>query len=314
MNNSFAVLVTVLLLLTFATAQDGERPHKETTTTLAAKTEPAKAVEVGSGFQFTEGPVADSEGNVYFSDVHAGRTYKWTAGSKATMFRENTRGTNGLAIDKAGNLVCCEGETGRITSVDSKGHVTVLADAYQGKRFNQPNDLWIDPKGGVYFTDPIYGRGEKTQDGEHVYYLSADRKKIIRVVNDMVRPNGLVGTSDGKTLYVADHGAGKIYRYKIDEDGTLADKTLFASKGSDGMKLDDRGNVYITTDAVLVFDPSGKQIGRIEVPQQPTNLCFAGKDRSIPFITARKSIYTMKMNIHDPLPQSNPAPRDSKEK
>jgi gluconolactonase len=214
-----------------------------------------------------------------------------------SFYRENTNGANGMAFDKDGNLLVCEGGTGRLVAIDSKAKVTVVADTYQGKRFNQPNDLWIDPKGGVYFSDPIYGRTRKSQDGEHVYYVTPDRKKVLRVIDDMVRPNGLIGTPDGKTLYVADHGDGKTYRYTVKTDGTLDDKMLFVSNGSDGMELDSEGNLYITTNAVLVYDSSGKQIARIDIPQQPTNLCFAGKDGKTLFITAGSGIYAIQMNV-----------------
>ena len=116
----------------------------------------------------------------------------------------------------------------------------------------------------------------------------------------MVRPNGLVGTRDGNALYVADHGAGKTYRYSIQPDGTLADKTLFVSSGSDGLKLDSEGNVYFTTDAVTVYNSAGKQVAKIKLPQQPTNLCFAGKDRKTLFITARTSIYAIQVTVSGP--------------
>jgi sugar lactone lactonase YvrE len=267
----------------------------------------AKLVELGKDFKFTEGPVADAEGNVYFSDVHASRTYKWSPDGGAKLFRENTGSANGLAIDAAGNLLACESANGRITTINAKGEVAVVADKYDGKRFNQPNDLWIDPKGGIYFSDPIYGRADNAQAGEHVYYISPDRKKVTRVIDDMIRPNGLAGTADGKLLYVADHGAGKTYRYTIHPDGTLSDKTLFTSSGSDGMKLDGEGNVYLTTDAVVVYDPAGKQIAKIDVPQQPTNLCFAGKGRKTLFITARTGIYSIQLNVSGPLPLSQSA-------
>jgi len=265
----------------------------------------AKLVELGKDFKFTEGPAADADGNVYFSDVHASRTYKWSPDDGAKLFREETGSANGLAMDSASNLVACESANGRITSINAKGEVTVIADKYNGKRFNQPNDLWVDPKGGIYFSDPIYGRAENTQGGEHVYYVSPDRKKVTRVIDDMVRPNGLAGTPDGKTLYVADHGAGKTWRYTIKPDGALADKTLFAASGSDGMKLDREGNVYLTTDAVVVYDPAGKEIAKIEVPQQPTNLCFVGKDRKTLFITARTGIYSIQLNVSGPPPPSH---------
>jgi len=257
----------------------------------------AKVVQLAKGFQFTEGPAVDRKGNVFFSDVRASRTYKWSPDGKVSLVRKDTGGANGLAFDAGGNLLACEGAGGRIVSIDAKGSVTVVAGAYGGKPFNRPNDLWIDPKGGVYFSDPLYGRGSKRQDGEHVYYVTADRKKVIRVIDDMVRPNGLAGTPDGKTLYVADAGARKTYRYAVNADGTLRDKTLFVAQGSDGMKLDRKGNVYLTAGAVWVYDPAGRQIAKIEVPLRPTNLCFAGPDGRTLFITARSAIYAVKTTV-----------------
>lgn len=253
----------------------------------------AALVKVDGDFQFAEGPTADAQGAVYFSDVRASRTYKWSPGGRLALFREDTGSSNGLALDKAGNLLACEGDRGRVVSIDPQGKVSVVADQYHGKRFNQPNDLWIDPKGGVYISDPIYGRAEKWQDGEHVYYVSSDRRSVIRVIADMVRPNGLAGTADGKTLYVTDHGAGQTWVYDIAPDGTLSHKRLFASVGADGMKVDMLGNVYMAQNGILVYDPTGRHLQTIAVPEQPTNLCFAGQDGRTLFITARTAVYTI---------------------
>jgi gluconolactonase len=257
----------------------------------------AKLTKIDGSFEFTEGPAADVQGHVYFSDVRASRTYRWSPNGKIALFRGDTGNANGLAFDKAGNLLACEGGRGRVVAIDPQGRVTAVADQYQGKPFNQPNDLWIDPQGGVYFSDPIYGRGQKTQDGEHVYYVSPDRKRVVRVIDDMVRPNGLVGTSDGKTLYVTDHGAKRTYVYVIEPDGSLSHKRLFAPVGADGMKLDSEGNVYMAEKGILVYDSAGKHRETIEVPEPPTNLCFAGPDHRTLFITARPAIYTLEMRV-----------------
>ena len=275
----------------------------------------AKLVELGHDFQFTEGPAADAEGNVFFSDVAASRTYKCSVDGKISTVREKTGHTNGLAFDRDGNLLACEGEDGRLESVDPHGKVTILADQYDGKRFNQPNDLWIDPEGGVYFSDPIYGRGRRAQDGECVYYLSPDHKKVIRVIDDMVRPNGLVGTPDGKLLYATDWGDKKTYKYDIAADGTLSNKRSFAPVGADGMKIDSEGNVYMAEKDILVYDPAGNRIGEIDVPTQPTNLCFAGKDGQTLFITARTSIYSLRMRVKgvpNGAPPREPGPQRGK--
>jgi gluconolactonase len=260
--------------------------------------EGAKLEKLAGGFRFVEGPAADSQGNIFFTDIPNNRIHKWSLDGKLSTFRENSGGANGLFFDKDGNLLACEGGGRRLVSIDPNGNVTVLADKYDGKPFNSLNDLWIDPKGGVYFTDPRYGnRGDMEQDGEHVYYLSPGRDNIIRVIDDMVRPNGIIGTTDGKKLYVADHGGGKTFAYTINNDGTLSNKQLFAPQGSDGMTLDNEGNVYLTTNAVAVYSKDGEKIETIEVPEKPTNVCFGGKDKNTLFITAGSSLYSVQMCV-----------------
>ncbi|MBN2181519.1 MAG: SMP-30/gluconolactonase/LRE family protein [Sedimentisphaerales bacterium] len=258
----------------------------------------AKVEKLTGGFSFTEGPAADAEGNIYFTDIPNNRIHKWSLDGKISIFRENSDGANGLFFDKDGNLIACQGGGRRLVSITAKNEVTILAEKYQDKRFNSLNDLWIDPKGGVYFTDPRYGnRNDMEQDGEHVYYLSADRKKLVRVIDDMVRPNGLIGTPDGKTLYVADAGDGKTISYTINDDGSLSNKKLFAPEGSDGMTIDNEGNIYLTTNAVAVYNSKGQKTGEIQVPERPSNLTFGGKDNQTLFITARTSLYSVRMRV-----------------
>ncbi len=257
----------------------------------------ATVQELAGGLQFGEGPAADAEGNVFFSDIPTSRTLKWSVAGKLSTFRTDTGNANGQHFDRQGNLIACEGGRGRLVSVDRQGQVTVVVDQYQGKRFNQPNDLWVDPKGGIYFTDPIYGRGVKSQAGEYVYYLSPDRKTVLRVITDYVRPNGLVGSPDGKVLYVSDHGAKKIHAYDINADGSLSNKRFFAPVGADGVTLDDQGNLYFCEQTVLIYDSSGNKIGTIEVPAQPTNVCFGGRDFKTLFITTRPALYAIQMQV-----------------
>jgi gluconolactonase len=259
----------------------------------------AKVEKLAGGFAFTEGPAADPNGDIYFSDIPNNRIHKWAVeAKKLSTFRENSGGSNGLYFDKKGNLLACEGGGRRLVSICPKCQVTVLADTYEGKKFNSLNDLWIDHKGGVYFSDPRYGnRDGMEQDGEHVYYLSPDRKRIIRVINDMVRPNGVIGARNGKTLYVADHGGKKTFVYTINKDGTLSNKKLFAPEGSDGMTIDSQGNIYLTTNAVAVYDKEGRKIETIEVPEGPANVTFGGKDKQTLFITARTSLYAVRMRV-----------------
>lgn len=259
----------------------------------------AKPKKLSGGFKFTEGPAADKNGNVYFADIPNNRIHKWDAAAgKLSIFREKSGGANGLYFDKAGNLLACEGGNRRMTSISPKGKVTVLTAKYDGKRYNSPNDLWIAPNGGVYFTDPRYGSMTGREiDGFHVYYISPDRKKVIRVTDDLKKPNGLIGTKDGKTLYIADPGAGVTYRYAVNADGSLSGKKLFCKSGSDGMTLDEKGNVYLTSRAVLVFDPAGKRIASIKFPEGPSNVTFGGKDRKTLFVTARTGFYSLRMSV-----------------
>ena len=202
-------------------------------------------------------------------------------------------------MDQNGNIIACEGaEGGRLVQISPSGNVTVIADGYGGKSFNSPNDLWESPKGGIYMTDPRYGSRDKLpQDGEHVYYITGDGKKVVRVIDDMVRPNGVTGDEDGSILYVADPGDRKTYRYTILKDGTLSGKQLFADEGSDGMTIDSKGNVYLTNSAVKVYNPAGRLIETIEVPESPTNVSFGGKDGKTLYITARTSVYKLKMSV-----------------
>ncbi len=258
----------------------------------------AKVEKAAGGFKFTEGPVRDAEGNIYFTDIHNSRIHKWSVDGKLTTFRENSGRANGLYFDRDWNLLVCAGGSRQVESIDKNGKVTVLADKYDNKKLNSPNDLWLGRKGGIYFTDPRYGsRDNLEQDGEHVYYISPDRKKITRVINDMKRPNGLIGTADGRRLYVTDPGAGLTYIYRIQKDGRLSDKKLFTLEGSDGMTIDNEGNIYLTTDAVVVYNSAGEETERIAVPERPTNVCFGGKDNKTLFITARTSLYSIRMRV-----------------
>ena len=185
-----------------------------------------------------------------------------------------------------------------MTRISMEGKVTVLADDYQGKKLNSPNDLWIDSKGGVYFTDPRYGgEDDLQQDGFHVYYIKPGGGEVVRVIDDLAKPNGVIGTNDGKQLYVADPGAGKTYVYEIHDDGGLANRKLAAPEGSDGMTLDERGNLYLTRAGVEVYSPDGKKIASLAIPERPANVTFGGKKRRTLFITARTAFYSLEMKV-----------------
>jgi len=257
---------------------------------------------LASGFAFTEGPACDRDGNIFFTDQPNDCLHEWSVDGKLSTFMKPCGRANGLCFDAQGDLWACADEKNELWRISPDKKVTVVVKDYQGKLLNGPNDVWIRPDGGLYFTDPYYHRpywkrGEK-ELGEHVYFLAADHKTLTRVVDDMKQPNGIIGTPDGKTLYVADIGARKTWRYSIQPEGTLTDKKLFCEPGSDGMTIDDQGNVYITGQGVTVFDPSGQKIEHIEVAENWTgNICFGGKDRQTLFITASKGIYGLRMKV-----------------
>ncbi len=258
----------------------------------------AEVKKLADGFKFTEGPAADKAGNVYFTDIPNEHINVWTVGEKLTTFLEDSGGANGLYFDKKGNLLACEGGRRRVVSIAPDGTVSILANNYAGKKLNSPNDLWPDPKGGIYFTDPRYGgRDDMQQDGEHVYYISPDRNRIIRVVDNMVRPNGIIGSADGKRLYITDHGDQKTYVYSVKKNGMLGDRKLIAEIGSDGMTLDENENLYLTAESVLVYNRDARKIATIETPERPANVTFGGPDNKTLFITARTGLYAVKMSV-----------------
>ncbi len=279
-------------------------------TAVAQQPQPLKVVAPGAGlkqvskqFAFSEGPAVNKKGDIYFTDQPNDKIWKYDTKGRLFLFMDKTGRSNGLYFDAKGNLISCADEKDELWSISPDKKVTVLLSNFEGKRLNGPNDLWIDPKGGIYFTDPYYQRDywdRKQPDipGQNVYYLAKGGKQPVIVDDSIVKPNGIVGTPDGRYLYVADLQAGKTYRYKINTNGSLTDREMFAPQGSDGMTLDNEGNLYITGNGVTVYDTHGKKLGNIPVPANWTgNVCFGGKARNILFITASESIYTLQMNV-----------------
>ena len=254
-------------------------------------------------YKFTEGPAVDAQGNVFFTDQPNNRIMKWSTDGTVSVYMDSAGRANGLFFDRQGNLIACADAQNQLWQISPDKEVTVLVNDFQGKRLNGPNDLWVDPKGGIYFTDPYYPRDywahtEKEINNEQVYYLAPDKKTLTPVATDLVKPNGIVGTADGKQLYVADIGDEKTYVYRVNDDGSLTNRQLFTDMGSDGLTLDSEGNVYLTGQGVTVFNQRGEKIEHIPVDEGWTaNVCFGGKERKTLFITAMKSLYTLEMRV-----------------
>lgn len=256
--------------------------------------------KLAGGFAFTEGPAPDAAGNVYFTDQPNDRIHKWSTDGKLSTFMEPCGRSNGLCFDAAGTLWACADEKNELWKIDvATKKVTVVVKDHDGKLLNGPNDIWVRPDGGAYFTDPLYKRpywkrGPQEQP-QAVYFLSKEGK-LSKADRDVKQPNGIIGTPDGKTLYVADFGVNKTHAYDIEADGTLKNRRVFCTQASDGMTVDDAGNVYFTTKGVQVYDKAGKKVAQIDTPDGGcTNVCFGGADMRTLFITTGKSLYAVKM-------------------
>jgi gluconolactonase len=283
---------------------------------LVARGPRGQLVSLASGFSFTEGPAADRHGNVFFTDQPNDKIWRWDAGTgKVTLFLEGTGRANGMIFDRDDNLIAAADLHGELWKIRPDGSHKVLIDNYQGKLLNGPNDVWINPvNGGIYITDPIFPRGywdagdprqqpwepthsEQSPQGKggHVYYLPHGAKKLVRVTSDALGwesdswPNGVVGTPDGKKLYVNkwyydNHGG--TWVFDIKRDGTLKNMRKFSDWGGDGMSMDELGNVYISNGTgVMAFDPDGNNILNIPIEGGATNNTFAGRDGKLLVIT-----------------------------
>jgi gluconolactonase len=263
----------------------------------------AKLETLATEFSFTEGPTSDSVGNVFFTDQPNDRIMKWSVDGRLSTFLKPAGRANGMYFDAQGQLIACADEKNELWSISPDGTSTVIQKGFKDQALNGPNDVWVRPDGGLYFTDPFYKRpwwshDKMPQDGQHVYYLPAHRKGLVRASDALKQPNGIIGTPDGKRLFVADIGDRKTYVFDIQPDGALANRKLFCEMGSDGMTLDAEGNVYLTGKGVMVYGPGGQQIEQIDVPENWTaNVSFGGADHQTLFITASKGLYSIRLKV-----------------
>ncbi len=324
-KNKSLLLIGIVCSLAFISCSDDE---PEGNNGLIAAD--AQIVNLGDGYSFTEGPAVDKDGNVFFTDQPNDIIHKWNATSgEITPFLEETGRSNGMAFDKDGFLIACADMNGELWKIAPNGSHEVLVDNYEGKLLNGPNDVWINPvDGGIYITDPIFPRdywddedprkqdwepthSEQAESGKggHVYYLAPGAQTLVRVTtmsgwNADSWPNGIVGTPDGKKLYVNQwsyDGSGGIWVFDINSDGTLSNVNPFVPglNFCDGMSMDERGNVYVSTNmGVAVFNPDGDELVTIFTGGGATNNVFAGQDEKTLFITGPvDKVNSLQMNV-----------------
>ena len=271
----------------------------------------AELTQLGTGCEFTEGPVWHAEGKfLLFSDIPANKMKKWTAEEGITNFRVPSGKSNGLTYDKQGRLVTAEHANRRVSRTEADGTVVTIASHYEGKRLNSPNDVIVKSDGSIYFSDPPYGltadygvEGEQDLDFQGVYRLSPDGQTVTLLVDDFDRPNGLCFSPDESILYINDTERMHIRVFDVQSDGTIANGRIFAEEEGedgvpDGMKIDVHGNVYLTgPGGIWIFDPSGEHLGVIQISEQAANLGWGGDDWSTLFITASTSLYSIQCKV-----------------
>ena len=266
----------------------------------------AKLEKLASDMKFLEGPcwMAEDGGYLLFSDIPQAQIKRWSEKDGLSVYRPQSNGTNGNFRDAEGRLISCEHTSRRVTRTEKDGSITVLADKYEGKRFNSPNDVVVKSDGTIWFTDPPYGtpKGEKKElEKNYVFRLDPKTKEVKAVVSDCDMPNGLAFSPDEKVLYVADSGSPKHIRaFSVNADGTVGGGEVFCKidkGGPDGIRVDSAGRVFSSAaDGVQIFSEKGKLIGKILVPEGPANLAFGGKEGNVLYITARTSLYRIKLS------------------
>jgi len=265
----------------------------------------AKVEKIADGLKFTEGPVWHPQGFLLFSDIPANTIYKWTTDGKLSVFRRPAGNANGNTLDREGRLISAQ-HNRQLTRRSKNGKITVLAERYQGKRLNSPNDVVVKSDGSIYFTDPDYGiKKDEKELGFYGIYRWQPDGKLILLSKEMARPNGIALSPDEKKLYVSYSEELHMRVFDVQADGTLTNGKVFADlpgpkdKGvPDGMKVDIKGNIYCSgSGGIWIFSPTGKLIDKIAVPQAVTNLAWGGKDYKTLYITARQAVYRIDLNI-----------------
>lgn len=257
--------------------------------------------KVATHYVFTDGPVWARDGYLLFSDVPASQVLQWKPGVTASIYRANSNGTGGNAFDAQGRLYSCETHSRRVVRSDRKGNIEVLAERYQGKRLNGPNDLAVRKDGHIYFTDPAFGNQQDARELDFygVYHISP-HGELDLIAKPKGRPNGIALSPNGRVLYVSNSDEDNIRAYDLDRNGAASNERVLVSGIAgvpDGMRTDEKGNLYLAADKIEVYTPEGKTLGEIEVPETPSNCAFGDADFEGLYITARTSVYRVRLDV-----------------
>jgi gluconolactonase len=292
MSRTFAMVLTLLLGASMSSADDFVAEEK--------------VRKLAGGMQFVEGPVwtSDNGGFLVFSDIPANEMKKWSEKEGLTAFRNPSHNANGNTRDREGRLITCEHGSRRVTRTEKDGSITVLAESFNGKRLNSPNDIIVKSDGTIFFTDPTYGikKDQQEQPVRYVFRLNPDTKELTPLLKDFVQPNGLCFSPDEKRMYIADSGGPNHIRvFDVQPDNTLTNTRVLCKIDQgvpDGIRCDANGNIWSSAgDGIQIFSPEGKLLARIPVPESPANLAFGGSDHQTLFITARSSLYAIRTKV-----------------
>jgi gluconolactonase len=260
-----------------------------------------KIDKVAGGYTFTEGPAWSANGYLIFSDIPNNKLFQLTPGEETTIFREDSKGANGNRFDVQGRLYTCESHSRRLTRTDKKGKVEVLAERWQGKRLNAPNDVVVRKDGQIYFTDPAFGNQEDGRELDFYGVFHISHKGEMEVIaKPKGRPNGVALAPNGRILYVDNSDERNVRAYDLDHNGAASNERVLISGIDgvpDGMCVDEKGNLYVAANKVEVYSPEGKHLGAVDTRETPSNCTFGDADFESLYITARTSVYRARLNV-----------------
>jgi len=286
-----AIVGLTIVLMASAAGQDLEDIHVD---------------RVATGFSYVEGPAWSRDGYLVMSDIPNNNIWRWQSGHPRELMRANSNGANGNAFDSQGRLYTCEAHTRRVVRTDKNGRVEVLADKWLGKKLNEPNDIVVRRDGHVWFTDPAFGpaNDRRELDFYGVFHITP-RGALEVVARPAGRPNGIALAPDGRTLYVTNSDEHNVRAYDIARNGEASNERIVVGDIEgipDGMKVDEKGNLYVAAKKLFIFSPAGKAVGAVDFEETPSNCAFGGPDMDLLFVTARTTVYMVRLGVKGATP------------